>query len=180
MSRYFGIGFFIALVVIGGVGYFFFRATPSAPTPEGGNPFGNPAGNATTSSDGGSSTGTIFLTTTSGGKVSVPDFTQGKRSMPIGSYQFYLLTNNQDVEGPAAQFEILYGTDSSITITLLKEPLGAARLAAEDTLKSFIAVSDATFCTFNVHVGVPFGVNKFYASQNLGLSFCPGATPLPQ
>lgn len=173
------IGSAIILVIALAVWYFFWSVPAPVQTPPGGdNPFGTPAGSAT--STGTSSGDTVTLVTTGGTSVVVPDFTKGKPSRSLGTQQFYALTSNQQTEGVAAQFDIVYGTDSSISIILLKEPLGQARLAAEVELRKIIPLSDTELCALNVNVGPTYAVNEFYSNTNVGLSFCPGAITLPQ
>lgn len=121
----------------------------------------------------------VHIRGTDGVTYTVPDFTSGKQADVMAAGTYYHLTNNIDTEGDAAQFEIQYGTDNSISIVLVKEPLGASRLAAEKTLRTFFPLPDASLCKLDVFVAVPAGVNEAFAGQNLGLSFCPGATTLP-
>ena len=92
---------------------------------------------------------------------------------------YYQLTDNQEVQGDQAQFEIVYGTDSSIKIGLIKEPLKDSRLAAEAKLRSLFPLSNQDLCKLDVFVSVPAMVNDTFAGGNLGLSFCSGAVKLP-
>ncbi len=176
----------ILLLILAGVWYFLFRNTTSQSLPSSSisnqNPFGAPSGNTVTVNPGNSSTTekSIQLQTNTDQTVTIPDFTISKTSFTIGAHQFYYLTSNQETQGANAQFDIIYGTDSSISIGLLKEPLGQSRLAAEAELRKLIPLSDSELCTLKVTVEVPYQVSQLYPGQNLGLSFCPGATELPQ
>jgi len=168
----------IALVV---GAYFFFTSntpTPSSGTPNQQNPFGEPSG-ITAPGVTGSSGDFIVVEAQNGTAVSIPNIIKDTPSFPIGSHTYYFVTNNQQAEGEDAQFDIVYGTDSSISIGLFKEPLGATRVAAENSLRSLLKQSDSVLCTLVISVAVPYSVNQFYSGQNLGLSFCPGATALP-
>lgn len=163
-----------SLLLIAGWLYFTNRSVPSSPSTDS-NPFGS-------TTIGGTATGggpTLVVTATDGSSYKIPDFTAGKKAdtLPAGTY--YHLTDNQDTQGEQAQFEIQYGTDNSITIVLLKEPLGSSRFAAENSLRSFFPLSDEALCKLDVFVSVPTSINETFAGHNLGLSFCPGATKLP-
>ena len=162
----------VAMFLIWGPG-----VTPTE-TPGGnnGNPFGTPSGNVT---PGGTTGQVTVLQTYDGETVAVPDITEGKQSFVVGANTYYALTNNQDTQGPAAKYDIIYGTDSSITVGLFKEPLGASRLEAEAELSRLLGLPNETLCTLDVTVAVPIRVNEFYSARNLGLSFCPGAVTLP-
>lgn len=171
----------LIVLVLTGMLLWYLLTRPAATTPgqpAGGNPFGTPAG----SLSGGTGTtqgSTTELTTASGQTVSVPDLTAGKKGFPLGTHEFYFVTDNQETQGDNAEYDILYGTDSSITIGLLKEPLGQSRADAEAKLRSVLGIPDAQICSLKVSVQVPYSINQFYAGQNLGLSFCRGATKLP-
>jgi hypothetical protein len=169
-----------------GAWYFFFRApSPAAPSgpATGQTPFGEPAGGTGTGS--GTSASTSTATTIQdafGGSVAVPAFTTGRASIYEGNQTYYDLSHPGSAYGDENdQFDILYGANQSyFLITLLTEPLGAARLAAEASLRSTLQLPDAELCKLNLTVGVPYGVNHMYSTyQNLGLSFCPGAVALP-
>jgi len=173
----------IILVILGSVWYLFLSkpaTTQPQPVSSGQNPFGQPAGNTSTTIPGNTIQETTQLQTNTGQNITVPDLTAGKVGFPIGTHQFYFVTSNQETQGDNAQFDIVYGSDSSISIGLFKEPLGQARLAAEASLRKLIPLSDPELCTLKITVAVPYQVSQFYAGQNLGLSFCPGATVLPQ
>lgn len=124
-----------------------------------------------------------------GESLVVPDFTEGAPVVQIGSdpadVQYDLTPYPEYQEGmiyPTHDFDIQFNErDSQFIVSLMTEPLGAARQAAEQRLRALLNVSDETLCTLNVVVGVPHGVHPQLATyQNLGLSFCPGALPLPQ
>jgi hypothetical protein len=66
------------------------------------------------------------------------------------------------------------------TVTLLQEPIEAVRRQAEQYLMTHLGVPQNDLCRLKYIVGVPWRVNQVYASRNLGFSFCPGATLLPQ
>lgn len=172
----------IVVILVIGLGAYFFLAPSSTeiPPPPPGlqDPFGTPSGTLSPSTT--PHTGPLLiLETKSGEQTSVPDFTSSKQSFPIGRETYYFITNNQETMGEDAAFDIVYGTDSSISIGLFKEPLGATRLEAESALRQLLKLPTESICALYVSVAVPNSVNQFYAGKNLGLSFCPGATALP-
>lgn len=170
----------ILILIVGTYAGFAWFAGPSSQTAtstNSGNPFGGSGGS---SGGTGGTQGGLTIPTKDGGTVTVPDFTQSAPSASEGSERYYYLTNNADTQGASAQYDIQYGTDGSVTVSLLSEPIGTARLAAEEKLRSFFPLSNDQLCSLDVIVGVPNYVNSTYSGNNLGLSFCPGSTPLPQ
>lgn len=154
----------------------------SAPNPdEGGQqpgvsfPIGQPnSGGYTTAT----SSAQIGLATQNGQTIMVPDPTIGRPFSTLGNNRYYDLTGIQAWKSGA--FDIEYGTDSSIAVTLLSEPVGSARDAAEASLKQLFPLSETQLCTLFVRVTVPIDVSDQYPGENLGLSFCPGAVVLPK
>ena len=167
-------GILLVLVVVVGALIFFIS---SAPPPEPGTQPGGSGLPVATST--GTTGPTIMLETNTGSSIPVPDFTKNKPSYNLPSGTYYQITNNQEREGRNAKFDVTYGTDSSIAVTLLKEPLSSSRLAAEATLRDLLQLPDATMCTLKIDLGVPYSINQFYSGQNLGLSFCSDAVTLP-
>lgn len=157
--------------------FFFTRSGEDSPTPPDTEPSFGQAPDVT---PGGGTQDVVVIETSGGQTISVPDFIRDRQPFIVASKAFYFITDNQQTKGDAAEFDIVYGTDSSISIGLFKEPLGAVRFAAETELKSLLRLDNATLCTLKVSVAVPNSVNSFYSGKNLGLSFCPGATKLPE
>ncbi len=94
----------------------------------------------------------------------------------------YCLKDGTCPAGAAAEnFIVAY--DASLqffTISLTKEPLGTARADAEQFLLKTLGISQTDLCNIKYFLSTTSSVNPFYAGQNLGFSFCPGATVLPQ
>ncbi len=67
-----------------------------------------------------------------------------------------------------------YAKDNSFTISLLKEPIGETRKAAEAEFLARLGISQTSACNLRYVVLTPQWVNSFYAGKNLGFSFCPG------
>lgn len=65
-------------------------------------------------------------------------------------------------------------------IALLQEPIGEERGEAEQYLMAHLGIPQNQMCQLNYTISVPDRVNSQYAGKNLGFSFCPGATVLPQ
>jgi hypothetical protein len=65
-------------------------------------------------------------------------------------------------------------------ISLLAEPIGQTRLAAQTYLMEKLGIAESEMCQLDYMVSVPDWVNDFYAGYDLGFSFCPGAVALPQ
>ena len=79
------------------------------------------------------------------------------------------------------EFNISYNSASSFfNIVLLKEPLGATRVATEQFLGDRLGLSEQDMCVLNYFVGTPYYVSENFSGKNLGFSFCPGATTLPK
>lgn len=77
-------------------------------------------------------------------------------------------------------FSISYRESTqAFTVTLLAEPLGTSRLAAEAFLSDRLGIAPRDMCRIRYYLGVPNAVNSVYTGSNLGFSFCPGATKLP-
>lgn len=149
------------------------------------NPFGFSTGTGTT----GTATEPTFVITAAGGEaVKVPDFVAGRTSTQIGAtpddVQYELTpypAYDPSAPYPTHAYDVQYNAKGSqFVVTLNEEPLGASRLSAEAFLRDTLDLSDVKLCTLNILVGVPYSVNpslSYY--QNLGLSFCQNAFPLP-
>ncbi|KND50806.1 MAG: hypothetical protein AB202_00160 [Parcubacteria bacterium C7867-007] len=141
------------------------------------NPFGNPG------LGGGQGTTTmseiISIKNRDGEIRTVPDFTKDHPSIEQTSGTYYYVTQNEQNEEMYPDFSIVYGSDSSLSIGIFAEPLGASRLHAEQVLKKLLGLSNSELCKLDVAVMVPVDVSETYAARDLGLSFCPGAVKLP-
>ena len=148
------------------------RSTEPVPsTPSNGNPFGFLNGADSTS---------LKLELTDGSIVSVPNFTETEQPDWAGESAGYQVAG--DASGsylityiPADEF----GSQAQFLVALLAEPLGASRLAAEAELKASLSLSEGEICMLDAQVWTNDSVNATYAGRDLGLTFCPGATPLP-
>lgn len=93
-------------------------------------------------------------------------------------YLGYRTFGAQGVQNPP--YLILFIKDTGLfQISLLQEPIGDARKAAEMYLQQKIGLTDDQMCSLDYFVSVPDSVNSRFASMNLGFSFCPGAVKLP-
>lgn len=122
----------------------------------------------------------LTVMTRDGVELQIPDFTQGmawERS-DSGTERVYSLvappSNERD-----PPFALTYITNAGVTIGLFRTPLGTTRAAAESALRQYFPVDDQTMCRLKVFVYVANKVDSPYRGHSdLGLSFCPGATPL--
>jgi hypothetical protein len=89
----------------------------------------------------------------------------------ITSGEFY--KNSADPD----QYEIYYDEPSgSISVLLANNPLSLARNLAELQLQQVLGLRPDRLCELQIRVAVNAAVNEQYArTDNLGLSFCPGA-----
>jgi cytoskeletal protein RodZ len=163
----------VVLIAVALLGFVVFTLTMKKPatvtnTP---NPFGT---SGTVSAN--ESTATLK----NGSTVTIPDPT--KIPQPEG----YVPSQGYQVAGSdTGNFQVLYfsaknGGTEEFLISILSEPIGANRLAAEKELQQKTGLTNDQMCQLSdVEVYVDSGVNDSYAGRNLGLSFCPGATKLP-
>lgn len=122
---------------------------------------------------------TILLTLTDGRTVSVPDFTYNRPQIDAEGVTYVLLTQTPEGVEEDARYGIVFGTDSTFTVGLFEEPLGANRKLAEAKLVEFLGLPEQALCKLDISVGVPDTIRGAYQGKNLGISFCPGALPLP-
>jgi hypothetical protein len=110
-----------------------------------------------------------------GTKAEIPDFSKTDTRENASA------TNGYEVAGANTEdFQILYyPQDSYFLVSLLAEPLGETRRAAEAALRAKLKIPDAEICKLNLEVRTSFEVNPTYGGDHLGLSFCPGAVKLP-
>jgi len=168
----------IVLIGVGGV-IFMLSAGPKntpAPTATSTSPFGTANQGGTVPAN---NTTTRTVVTTDGTSISIPDITANHPADTEVSGTYYHVTENQNHDQLYPNFNIVYGTDSTFSIGLSSEPLGQARLAAENKLRELTGLTNAQLCKMSVTVMTIPSVNETYAGQELGLSFCPGATKLP-
>ena len=77
-------------------------------------------------------------------------------------------------------FDIKYDAGPQFfTVTLLAEPLGAARDEAERFMLNALGTTGDKLCTLYYYVGTTEDINPQFTGKNLGFSSCPGATALP-
>ncbi len=105
---------------------------------------------------------------------------------PINTGYYYLGYHvSEGVPDPTATanppYIITYiSTTHYFNIALLQEPIGSVRLQAEQYLMNRLGITQAQMCQLDYMVSVPDRVNSQFSGLNLGFSFCPGATVLPQ
>lgn len=123
----------------------------------------------------------LSFLTRDGKVVSVPDFTYGHPSVNVEDTAYTFAYVTQSLEGVELdpRYGIVYGNDGTLIIGLYAEPLGETRRAAEGKLRELMPLPDDILCSLPIDVTVPDTIESRYTGKQLGLSFCPGATPLP-
>jgi hypothetical protein len=166
----------LALLIIVGAGAFLFLRKPSAePVP---TPSENPFGNTGSGTVGGGDVppGGIDISFSDGTRTSVPDFTKENQPAVAGPD-----TGFEAAGSAEGDYQVLYfPEDSYFLVTIFAEPIGENRARAESELRTRLGLTDAELCDLNADVFVTEDVNEFYSGADLGFSFCPGATALPQ
>lgn len=123
---------------------------------------------------------TIQITNKNGEAVVIPDVLTAHEPIDMPSGRFYTLYGPEySTEG--FTFSVQYSvTDSLFLVNLIKEPIGAARHDGENYLRNLLGLTNDELCNLNVEVSVTPDVSEVYSQyQNLGLSFCVDAVPLP-
>lgn len=117
------------------------------------------------------------------GMIEVNDFMQDPQTKgdPVNAGQYFLgnYIDPTSPDAPAVPYAVTFiDATSYFNIALLAEPIDEARTEAEAYLQKQLGITPGQMCQLKYMVSVPVRVNQTYAGQNLGFSFCPGATPL--
>lgn len=113
--------------------------------------------------------------------ITIPDPSNPGNYLLAGNFGCVADATTHCQAAPADNFSVYYnGTPNSFTITLTQEPMGQARLDMEQFMLRTLGVTQSEMCNLNYYVGVRSSLNEQYSGENLGFSFCPGATALPQ
>lgn len=107
---------------------------------------------------------TEMLASNTSGSVPATTLTISAMSASVGGKP-YLITYTQST--------------SYFNITLLQEPIGTTRLAAEEELQRELGIDQKAMCNLNYTVAVPWSVNQVYSGMDLGFSFCSDGVRLP-
>lgn len=133
--------------------------------------------------------GTILsLPAVDGGTIQVNNFINDPTTAkdPINQGYYYLGYHvNEGISDPTATDNPPYiieyiSTTQYFNIALLQEPIGQVREEMQQYLMAHLGISQDQMCRLNYMVSVPERINSQFAGKNLGFSFCPGATVLPQ
>ncbi len=133
---------------------------------------------------------TKTIATLEDGTIAVKDFISNGETIPdvvnpgsfvlAGDLGYCLYDGTCPQAADTPSFNIRYEEKTqAFTVTLLAEPLGTTRLAAESFLIDRLGIEARDLCRIRYYLGVPNSVNSVYTGDNLGFSFCPGATKLP-
>ncbi len=181
-----GIG---GVIVIGLFVLAYQLTTPSGPAPETTSPTTQSVGLPTASSvvqpvSGTSSPASMSVAGSDGSVIQTNNFLADPT---IAQYpldpDFYYFNSSAagGTSGATAPFSIGYIRSTQyFNITLLQEPIGPVRTEMEHYLMTKLGIPQSQMCQLNYSVGVPNYVNTQFSGMNLGFSFCPGATKLPQ
>lgn len=172
-----GVAVVLVLLSIGVLGYVGVRMFGAREPGSPGEPFAGTQGTGASTSQ---TPHTTSIKTRSGETISVPDILSGHESDTTDNGRFYTLYGPEySVEG--FTFSLQYSErDSQFLILLLSEPIGAARLEAQNYLATLLTLPDNELCALNTVVLVTPDVSEVFSQyENLGLSFCPGAAKLP-
>ncbi len=123
---------------------------------------------------------TIQIMNKNGEAVVIPDVLTAHEPIDMPSGRFYMLYGPEySTEG--FTFSVQYSSsDSQFLVSLLSEPIGAARHDAENYMRNLLRLTNEELCSLNIEVLVTPDVSEVYSQyQNLGLSFCANAVPLP-
>lgn len=158
------------------------------------NPFGNGSQNKPATDPTGSGSTSVSpatpieLATSNNTNILVKDFLTSRETAKdpmnpgiyyLGNHIYQGVKEGTATNDPPYIIEYIEATDY-FNIVLYKEPLGATRKLAEQYLIRQLGITESDACGLRYLLGVPNWVNPFYAKiNNLGFSFCPGATPLP-
>ena len=132
------------------------------------------------------SIGSIFIKNRDGAVITVRNFKRVPQTVKIDNTE-YVLEGNIDATKPVSEypkFTISFSDlDDSFGISLNnRNSLGQSRKQAEEILLKDLGIplkNKQRMCRLNYIVGTGPGVSHKYNGQNLGFSFCPGATVLP-
>ena len=159
-------------------------ATP-APTTGSNNTYPGPSTVGVTRSD---TEDTVTIATYNGGTMAVRDFkkdaTTAQDVVNKGYYYlgYHAITDRPDptaIANPPYVIEYIDKTQY-FNITLLQEPLNATRKAAERDIMNRLGLTENELCFLKYTVATPASVSELYSNINLGFSFCPGATDIPE
>lgn len=148
-------------------------------------PIGNSITNVSATSP--SSAETILLAAP-GGTITAGNFIKNPDTIEDPSNQGYyylgyhlsgVATGTAAAMNPPYVIEYISATQY-FNIALLEEPIGSARGEMEQYLMARLGITQDQACRLNYMVSVPDRVNSAFSGRNLGFSFCPGATVLPQ
>lgn len=137
---------------------------------------GNQMGTKTSGGTTSQSSTKLQIAANNGTTISVNDFIDNKATLkdPSNVGNYYL--TGSSANGYAIGYR---ASGQFFTIALEKEPIGGTRLMAQNFLLSALGINESQLCSLNYYVGTDVNTNSFYAGKNLGFSFCPGATALP-
>lgn len=125
----------------------------------------------------------ILLTGVNGEQFAAKNFIASSTKVESNSGVYYDIVHSDPsyAGGEGTSFEIQFSeNDDHFIILLTQEPLSQARASAEQFLYNTLGIPTEQICQLSVEVFVATQTNTAFADKgSLGLSFCPGAVPLP-
>ncbi len=186
------LGIFLGAILIGIIWYFLAAPKTVSQQPSQSSttlPVSGSVG--TTTATGNQQTAQMVLATPGGTAVITHDFIHNGTTIPDkANVGRYLLAGNlgycpsdpqQCQAAQASDFSVYYNSaQQSFTIALTKEPIGQSRLDMQQFLLTTLGITEQQMCSLDYYVGTTYEVNSTYDDRNLGFSFCPDVTALPQ
>lgn len=168
----------LVLIIAGAVvWYFVAKPAPQQAVPQPNVTLPSAGNNTPPVSQGGSAGGNMSIRALDGSSVVTRMFLEDADTAPDSINQgYYTLNTTND-----SDFLVTYiAATQYFNIELIKEPVGQSRTEAEQFLARKLGLARQDMCRLNYQLSTPSSVNAFYGGQDLGFSFCPGATKLPQ
>lgn len=160
----------LVIILVYAFVYFNVRSTPEDPAEPTIPPEGTPAPSESVT-DGGDQFRTLLRT---GEQVAVRDFRQPEDTLDGETYTFAGGIDEVFPDFTLTYFEAY----DYFQITINAEPIGDIRQQAETSLRATLGITEEQMCNLNAAVLTKNDVNRFYAGENLGISYCPGSVRL--
>lgn len=180
----------LILLLVAVVAIFLLKGKPTPTTSTNPNSPGFPIASSTTGGTNGTAANSFNLPGQNGAIIATKDFLHNGQTIEDqqnrGNYYLAGSVGYCNADGtcpsgaPSTEYNIVYYSDSqTFIIALTSEPIAQARLDAQSFMMKTLGISQSQMCNLNYQVLTTVSVNGQYAGQNLGFSFCPGATQLP-
>ena len=174
------LGLLICAIVIGSVVAFKILLAPNTQTPVTTTPLTSNSGSSQGQVNIPSASHSIYLTSDTGAVIKTNDFIQDVTTAKDTVNPGYYYIGSGPNYGGTSSYKIEYVSATQyFNVSLLQEPIGAARQQAEQYLMQKLGISQDQMCHLKYMVSTPAAVDTTYAGIDLGFSFCPDGTKLP-